>query len=184
MDPFIGEIRAFAFTFAPYGWATCDGQIMNINQSTALFSIIGNVFGGDGKTTFALPNLSGRAPMDFGAGPGLTVRNWGDNVGETSVSLTTGNFPPHTHGMNAVSNSSAGLTAAANSYLSKGNYIAGGRQKPMASYNAPAAPPAQLAADAVTPAGTAVGTVPHNNMQPYLPVLLCIALQGIYPSRS
>lgn len=181
-DPFIGEIRTFAFTFAPYGWATCDGQIMNIQQNPALFSIIGNVFGGDGRTTFALPNLSGRAPMDFGAGPGLTVRNWGDNIGESSVSLTTSNFPPHSHGFNAVTNTVAGTATAANSYVGK----APASGKPAVTTNSFLPQPSagtQLAADAVQQAGTAAGTVPHSNMQPYLPVLLCIALNGIYPTR-
>jgi len=182
-DPFIGEIRAFAFTYAPQYWATCDGQIMNIQQNTALFSIIGNIFGGDGKTNFALPNLSGRAPMDFGAGPGLTVRNWGDKLGDASVALTTSNFPPHSHGFNAATNTTATLTTAANSYLAK----APSSGKPAVTTNSflpSASAGTQLAADAVQLAGTAPGTVPHNNMQPYLPVLLCIALSGIYPARS
>lgn len=183
MDPFIGEIRAFAFTYAPLDWATCDGQIMNIQQNTALFSIIGNIYGGDGKTTFGLPNLSGRAPMDFGAGPGLTVRNWGDKVGDPSVVLATSNFPPHSHGFNAVNNTVAGGATAANSYLAK----APSSGKPAVTTNSFLPQPSagtQLAADAVQQAGTAPGTVSHSNMQPYLPVLLCIALYGIYPARS
>lgn len=183
-DPFIGEIRAFPYTFAPYCWATCDGQIIQIVQNTALFAVIGATYGGNGTTTFALPNLQGRAPMDFGAGPNLTPRNCGDTVGNATVSLTANNFPPHTHALNAVSSANANQTAVANNYLSKGNYVASGKTKTMFSYNPPATPPAQLAADAVQPAGTATGSIPHDNMQPYLPVQLCIALYGIFPSRG
>lgn len=181
-DPFIGEIRAFAFTFAPYGWATCDGQILNIPQNTALFSILGTTYGGNGTTTFALPNLSGRAPMDFGAGPNLTPRNWGDKIGDAAVALTTGNFPPHSHGFNAVTNTAAGTATAADSYVAK----APASGKPAVTTNSFLPQPSagtQLAADAVQLSGTAAGTVPHNNMQPYLPVLLCVALSGIYPPR-
>jgi microcystin-dependent protein len=183
-DPFIGEIRAFAFTYAPYGWATCDGQILNITQNTALYSLLGITYGGDGKTTFGLPNLSGRAPMDVGAGPGLTARNLGEKVGGATVSLSGSNFPPHSHGLNAVSNANAGLATVANSYLSKGNYILSGKQKTEFTYSTSAASPAQLAADAVQQAGTATGQIPHENMQPFLPVLLCIAVMGIYPTRG
>lgn len=181
-DPFIGEIRAFAFTYAPYGWATCDGQIMNVQQNTALFSIIGNTYGGDGRTTFGLPNLSGRAPMGFGTGPALTPQTLGQSLGEASVSLATNNFPPHTHGFNAMSNTTATLATAADSYVAK----APSSGKPAVTTNSflpSASAGTQLAADAVQPAGTAPGTMPHKNMQPYLPVLLCIALSGIYPVR-
>lgn len=180
-DPFIGEIRAFAFTYAPYGWATCDGQILQIVQNTALFSLLGTYFGGDGKTTFGLPNLSGRAPMDAGSGPGLSPRTLGQNVGDATVALAGSNFPPHTHGLNVVSNTTADLTTVANSYLSKPPSV--GRPPVTTNVYLPAPVTAQLAADAVQQAGTATGPVPHNNMQPYLPVLLCIALQGIYPVR-
>lgn len=181
-DPFIGEIRAFAFNYAPYGWATCDGQILNVVQNTALFSLLSNKFGGDGKTTFGLPNLSGRAPLDVGAGPGLTPRNWGDVVGAASVSLSGSNFPPHSHGLNAVSNAPAGLKPVANSYFSKPP----SEGRPPVTTNAYSQVPVniQMAADAVQPAGTGTGAIPHDNMQPYLPVLLCIAVMGIYPTRG
>lgn len=182
-DPFIGEIRAFAFTYAPYGWATCDGQIMNIQQNSALFSLLSNTFGGDGKTNFALPNLSGRAPMDVGAGPGLTVRNWGDKLGDASVSLTSNNFPSHTHGMNVVNNSNANSATAANSYLARSGVQSGKNFTAKTAFQL-SPDTTRLAPDAVQQAGTATGTVPHNNMQPYLPVLLCIAIMGIYPTRA
>ncbi|NVN97715.1 MAG: phage tail protein [Geobacteraceae bacterium] len=183
-DPFIGEIRAFAFNYAPYGWSTCDGQILNVVQNQALFSLLSNKFGGNGQTTFGLPNLSGRAPMDVGAGPGLTPRNWADTVGAASVSLAGSNFPPHSHGLNAVSTANAGLATVANSYFSKGNAIVSSRPKAIASYGTALASPVQLAADAVQQAGTATGQIPHDNMQPFLPVLLCIAVMGIYPTRG
>jgi microcystin-dependent protein len=180
-DPFIGEIKAFAFNYAPIGWATCDGQILNIVQNTALFSLLSNTFGGDGKTTFGLPNLSGRAPMDVGAGPGLTVRTLGQTVGAATVSLAGSNFPPHSHGLNAVSNAPAGLMTVANNYLSKPPATG----KPPVTTHAylPQPVTTQLAADAVQQAGTATGPVPHDNMQPFLPVLLCIAIYGLYPER-
>lgn len=181
-DPFIGEIRPFAFNYAPYGWATCDGQIMQIQQNTALFSLLGTYFGGDGRTTFGLPNLSGRAPLDAGAGPGLTPRTLAQTVGDATVSLAGSNFPPHTHGLNAVSNAPAGLTTIANNYLSKPP--APGRPPVTTHAYLPQPVNAQLAVDAVQQAGTATGPVPHDNMQPFLPVLMCIAVMGIYPTRG
>lgn len=182
-DPFIGEIRAFAFTYAPYGWATCDGQMMLINQNTALYSLLGTYFGGDGRTYFNLPNLSGRAPMNAGAGPGLTPRNLGQSVGDASVSLAGSNFPPHTHGLNVVGNANAGLTTVSNNYLSRGGTQDGRVFNPVNTYM-PAPVTAPMAADAVQQAGTATGPIAHDNMQPYLPVLLCIAVMGIYPARG
>lgn len=182
-DPFIGEIRAFAFNYAPFGWATCDGQILNIVQNTALYSILGTYFGGDGRTTFGLPNLSGRAPMDVGAGLGLTPRNLGQAVGDATVPLVGSHFPPHTHGLNAVSNVAAGLTTAANNYLSKPP-ASGGRPPKATNTYIPSPATAQLAADAVQQAGTATEPVPHDNMQPFLPVLMCIAVMGVYPPRG
>lgn len=181
-DPFIGEIRAFAFTYAPMNWATCDGQILQINQNQALFSLLGTTFGGDGKTTFGLPNLQGRAPMSFGSGSGLTPRDLGEQVGEASVSLTTNAFPAHTHGLAVVSNANADKTDVANHYLSKG----GNPGRPFTAINSYQPLPTvgtHLAADAVQPAGTATGPISHTNMQPYLPVLLCIALYGVWPTR-
>jgi len=183
-DPFIGEIRAFAFTYAPYGWATCDGQTLQIPQNSALFAVIGNVFGGNGTTNFCLPNLSGRAPMNFGAGPGLTNRSLAETVGAATIPLSGSNFPPHNHGLNAVSNANAGLTTVANSYLSKGNFLVSGKPRNESTYSTSLASPAQLAADAVQQAGTATGQIPHDNMQPFLPVLLCIAVMGIFPTRG
>lgn len=181
-DPFIGEIRGFAFTYAPMDWATCDGQVLPIAQYSALFALIGPTFGGDGRTTFALPNLQGRAALDVGAGPGLTPRNWGSVVGGATVALTADNFPPHTHALNVVGNGNANQTIVANNYLSKGVVPVGKTPTPKSSYQ-PSQNGTQLAADAVQQAGTATGSVPHDNMQPYLPVLMCIALTGLWPPR-
>ncbi|MFA7405775.1 MAG: tail fiber protein [Pelobacteraceae bacterium] len=184
-DPFIGEIRAFAFTYAPYGWATCDGQIMNITQNSALYSILGTYFGGDGRTYFNLPNLSGRAPMDAGAGQGLTARNLGETVGGATVSLSGSNFPPHNHGFNVMSSPTvnADKNTVSNNYLAKGGMV-GRSFVPTFTYQPQPTAGTQLAADTVQQAGTATGPVPHDNMQPYLPVLLCIAVYGIYPVRG
>lgn len=183
-DPFIGEIRPFAFTFAPYGWATCDGQVLPVQQNPALASLLGPTYGGDGRTTFGLPNLQGRAPMDFGAGQGLTPRTLGQVLGDASVSLQASNFPAHNHLVNAVSNVTPGAdqSTVANHYLSKGgklgkSFLATNTYQPQPSAGI------HLAADAVQTAGTATGAIPHDNRQPYLPVLLCIALSGIYPVR-
>lgn len=179
-DPFIGEIRAFAFTYAPKGWATCDGQILTIQQNTALYSILGTAYGGDGKTTFGLPNLQGRAPMDAGVGPQLTPRALGAVVGDATVPLMANSFPPHTHALNVVSNVNADKTAAANNYLSKGGSL-GRVFTTINTYQQLPTANTQLAADAVQPAGTQQAA--HDNMQPYLPVLFCIALNGEYPQR-
>jgi len=182
-DPFIGEIKAFGFSYAPRGWATCDGQLLLIQQNAALFSLLGTFFGGDGKTNFNLPNLQGRAPMGFGASPGLTPRGIGESFGEATVQLTANNHPPHTHALNAYSAANADKTIAADMVPSKGYAVVSGRPKAINTY-APVASGGRvsLAADGITPFGTA--TPPHENMQPHLPVLLCIALTGIYPSRS
>lgn len=182
-DPFVGEIRAFAFTFAPMNWATCDGQILAITQNQALYSLLGTTYGGDGKTTFGLPNLQGRAPMSFGTGSGLTPRSLGAAVGDASVSLTANQFPPHTHALQVVSATSADQTPAANHYLAK--VPAAGKPAVTTNlYQPMQASGVQLAADAIQTAGTATGEIPHDNMQPYLPLLFCIALYGEYPVRG
>lgn len=184
MDPFIGEIRALAFTFAPVDWATCDGQTLPIQQNAALFSIIGNRFGGNGQTNFMLPNLMGRVTMGCGSGPGLTHRELGDTIGSSTVSLGGNDFPPHTHPFNVVAGTTtADKTTAANSLL--GVPPAAGRP-PVATrvyQSAPPTNPVALQGDAIAPAGTAQSAVDHVNAQPYLPILMCIAINGIYPAR-
>jgi len=172
MDPFVAEIRIFPFNFAPKGWAWCDGQLMPLSQNTALFSLLGTTYGGDGKSTFALPDLQGRAPMHPGQGPGLSLHDLGEMGGSETVTLLESDMPAHAHGL--MSNA-----AIANRTNPAGNSIA--RVAGAAPY-APAAPPtAQLSPQALPPAG---GDQPHNNLQPYLTFYFNIALQGVYPPRT
>lgn len=183
MDPFIGEIRLFAFQRVPYGWASCDGAQMQVNQNQALFSVIGNVFGGDGKTTFNLPDLRSRVPLGVGDGPGLTSRALGCTPGTTSVTLTASNFPAHTHAVQ-VNNGNATASTAARNFLA--NSVSGGSARPSSSpsYGSTTTGLANLATGEVSSAGEGGTTQNRDIRQPYLPVQLCIALYGIYPSRG
>ncbi len=173
-DPFIAEIRIFPFNFAPNGWAQCNGQLIPISQNTALFSLLGVNFGGDGRTTFGLPNLQGRVPLAPGQGPGLSLYDLGEAGGETTVTLLQAMVPAHTHSLQA------DARLANSSSPSPQNALA--RSSPFI-YKAPsgAATPQPLAQGAI---GTSGGNQPHNNVQPYLTLNYCIALQGIYPARS
>src|ERR1700722_4759231 len=156
-DQFIGEIRAVAFNFAPLGWALCNGQLLPISQNTALFSFLGVNYGGDGRTTFGLPNLQGSAPMDQGNGVGLTPRVVGEQGGSTTVTLLSSEMPAHAHvAMNAVSSNAE--APAANTVFG-----GGGRGKEPA-FAASAAPFVQLSPNAV---GLTGNNMPHNNMSPY-----------------
>lgn len=172
-DQFVAEIRIFPFNFPPTGWAFCDGQLMPISQNTALFSLLGTVYGGDGKSTFALPDMQGNAPMQPGQGQGLTDRFLGEMSGVESITLLQSEIPVHTHLWQTNSNdaNSRDPAAAFPAFPVGGNaYVAG-----------PSIPnPALMAPQAVAPAG---GGLPHNNMQPYLTLNFCIALQGIFPQR-
>jgi microcystin-dependent protein len=173
-DQYVGEIRMVGFNFAPIGWALCNGQILSISQNTALFSLLGTQFGGNGTSTFALPNLQGISPLGQGNGAGLTPRVIGETGGEPTVTLLQSEIPSHTHSAQAgtASNSDApGPTTI---------FGDGGRGKPDAY--APASGPA--ASMGVVAVGSAGGSQPHNNMPPYLVSNFVIALQGIYPSRS
>jgi microcystin-dependent protein len=175
MDQFVGEIRAVAFNFAPKGWALCDGQLMLISQNTALFSLLGTMYGGDGRSTFALPNLQGSAPMNQGTGPGLTGRTMGEASGSSTVTLLTTEMPSHTHSvMNA---------AASNTAIPATNTVFGGGGRGKESAYAPAS---QSAAVLFNPqaVGIAGGSQPHNNMPPYLTLNFVIALQGNFPPRQ
>ena len=173
-NPYVGEIRAVGFNFAPLGWALCNGQLLPISQNTALFSLLGTYYGGDGKSNFALPNLQGNAPMDQGNGTGLTPRYIGEAAGSTTVTLLTSEIPSHSHiAMNAVSSNTD--TPATNAVFG-----GGGRGKPEA-FAPPSSSVAQMSPQAV---GLTGGNQPHNNMPPYLTLNFIIALQGIYPPRS
>jgi microcystin-dependent protein len=170
-DPFIAEIRIFAGNFAPRGWAFCDGQLLQIAQNTALFSLIGTTYGGDGRTTTGLPNLQGRATMHPGTGPGLTPRRLGETGGVETVTLTTARMPQHTHTMQASQRMALDDDPG-------NNYPAAGRGAGV--YRTPENL-VQMAQESLPETG---GGWPHNNMQPYLTLRFIIALQGTYPSRS
>ncbi|EWT02092.1 tail collar protein [Intrasporangium oryzae NRRL B-24470] len=170
-DPFVAEIRIVGFTFAPTGWATCDGQLLPISQNTALFSLLGTTYGGDGRTTFGLPNLGGSAPMHPGQGPGLSQRYLGESGGEQTVTLLQSEMPAHTHSMAASQAEGGDRTPAANLLAAETGGIN--------SYAAPGG----VTSMAPSMAGPTGGNLPHNNMQPYLGLLFVIALQGIYPQR-
>jgi len=172
-DQYLGEIRMVGFTFAPYGWALCNGQILSISQNTALFSLLGTYYGGNGTSTFALPNLQGNAPMHQGNGAGLTPRVIGEIGGETAVTVLTTQMPLHTH---VAQNAAASTSGTPGPTVIFGG---GGRGKEPAY--APAGTHVLMSAQAV---GTTGGNQPHNNMPPYLTMNFVIALQGVYPARS
>lgn len=173
-DPFVAEIRMFAGNFAPAGWAFCNGQLLPISQNTALFSLLGTTYGGDGQSTFALPNLQGRVPMQPGQGPGLSLRDLGETAGATSITLLESEMPAHSHTLAASPNPGE----APGPVNVDGSVNALGRSVGGAIY----ADPQNLVPMAnLSPAG---GDQPHNNMQPYLALNFIIALQGIFPPRS
>jgi microcystin-dependent protein len=167
-EPFLGELRLFPFNFAPRGWAFCNGQILSIAQNTALFALLGTTYGGNGQTTFALPDLRGRVPISAGQGPGLTSYSLGETGGTETVTLIATQMPAHSHLVN-VSN------ATATSSRPNGNLPAAG-----GSYTDPG-DGSHFDAATVAPAG---GSQPHENRQPYLTLNWCIALEGIFPSRN
>ena len=173
-EPFIAEIRIFAGNFAPRGWAFCDGQLLPIAQNTALFSLIGTVYGGDGRTTTALPNLKARAPMHPGRGPGLTDRRLGEKLGAPAVTLTEAQMPNHGHTQTAFPGGRAG---SGNSNDVSGSQIS----RAQSNVHYAASGNAQMAANAI---GNNGGGQPHNNLQPFLGMNYIIALVGLYPSRS
>jgi microcystin-dependent protein len=171
-DQFVAEIRIFPFNFAPKGWAFCDGQLMPISQNTALFSLLGTFYGGDGKSTFALPNMQGNAPIQQGQGQGLSLYDLGESSGVETVTLLQTEMPVHTH---IVSNAPT-LGSADTNVVTANSF---GKSSNGNVYLAPAAL-TQMAPQAVSLAG---GGLPHNNMMPYLTLNYCIALQGIFPAR-
>lgn len=178
-NPFLAEIRIFAGNFAPVGWAQCSGQLLPISQNTALFSLLGTTYGGDGRSNFALPNLQGAAPMQAGQGPGLSLRDLGETGGEQTVTLTQSEMPSHTHSFNCATDRGT-TTAAANNYLAAGAAGPPNREDKAFLYSKNAAN-AQMSASALSISGS---NVPHNNMMPYLVITFIIALQGVYPPRS
>ena len=175
MDPFVAEIRIFGFNFPPKGWAFCDGQLLPLSQNTALFSLLGTTYGGDGKSNFALPNLQGDAPMAPGQGPGLSLHDLGEEGGSENVTLLQTEIPSHPHSMMAANlladqgapTTSRSLARSVNAFA----YVAG----------SPAPAFVQTSNLMLTPTG---GNLPHNNMMPYLTLNMCIALQGVFPPRT
>ena len=170
-DPFVAEIRIFPFNFAPKGWAWCDGQLLPLSQNTALFSLLGTTYGGNGKSNFALPDLQGRAGMHPGQGPGLSLHDLGETGGSETVTLLESEIPAHAHSYQVsaqlgLENNPAGQLAAS------GDGIAS-----FAAANALV----NMHPNALAPAG---GDQPHNNMMPYLTFYFCIALQGVFPPRT
>lgn len=179
MDPFIGEIRMVGFDYAPNnGWLLCNGQLLNISNYNALFALLGTTFGGNGQTNFALPDLRGRVPIHWGAGPGLSSHNMGEASGSETVTLLQNNMPTHTHNM-AVAATAGKTTDPTNGYLAQVNNPNG--EVPFSSFVGSLTNPSNLAPYTI---GTAGGNQPHANMQPYLTVNFIIAYLGIYPSRS
>ena len=177
-EPFVGEIQLFGFNFNPRGWAFCNGALLPISQNTALFSLLGVQYGGNGMTTFALPNLTGRAACGIGQGPGLTPHSAGEAFGSSSVTLTGAEIPAHGHGGVAYSQTAPGTGS--------GTPVNGGGLSFLASSTAArsfASPPGNttMAPSMIQPAG---GSQPHENRQPYLAVNFCIALEGIFPQRN
>lgn len=174
-DQFVGEIRIFGFNFPPTGWALCNGQLMSISQNTALFSLLGTTYGGDGKSTFALPNLQGRAPLQPGQGPGLSLRDLGETGGETNVTLIQSEMPLHTHGPLQASTSAGTQQAPGNAVWGTSQVLRQGVNLYTPNPGSPMNPAAISAAG---------GSLPHNNLPPYLVLNFCIALQGIFPPRQ
>jgi microcystin-dependent protein len=173
-SPFLGEIRLFAGNFAPFQWASCDGQILAISQFTALFSLLGTTYGGNGTSNFGLPNFQGSAPMGAGAGAGLTPRVLGERGGEQTVTLLMTEMPQHTHNLQSgTGGARGGATTPANNFLGSG--IAGTDR-----IYAPSGANSTMSPLAVSVIGSGV---PHNNMPPYLCVFFIIAMAGVFPAR-
>ena len=168
-NPFVAEIRIFPFNFAPKGWAFCNGQLLPISQNTALFSLLGTTYGGDGKSTFALPNLEGSAPMHPGQGPGLSLHDLGEAAGVDTVTLLTNEIPIHSHAL--LANAVVGDTNAPGPGVSLARSHNATAYQTNTNSNL-----VQLAFNTLSPVG---GSQPHNNLQPYLTLNFCIALQGV-----
>ncbi|MBT8216355.1 MAG: tail fiber protein [Acidimicrobiia bacterium] len=170
-EPFLAEIRIVGFNFAPRGWAFCDGQILPINQNQSLYSLLGTTYGGDGRTSFALPDLRGRSPMHVGSSNG-SIHLLGQKGGEETHTLNAAEHPQHTHSLEATTNNASAATPG-------GALLA--KTPATDPYYLPLATPVDMAAAAVASVG---GGQAHDNMQPYLALNFCIALQGLFPSRN
>jgi microcystin-dependent protein len=178
-NPFVGQITLFPYNFAPFGWALCEGQLLPISQYVALFSLLGTQFGGNGQSNFALPDLRGRVPMGQGQGPGLSSYSIGDEQGVEQVTLTTATIPSHSHGFPAFATTAT--TNAPSSALPAEGKGTGRGGAAVNTYTAPGTA-VSLAAGQIVP--VTGGGSSHNNLQPYLTLNWCIALQGVFPARS
>jgi microcystin-dependent protein len=172
-SPFVAEIRMFGFNFPPIGWAHCDGQIMPISQNTALFALLGTIYGGNGQSTFALPDLTGRAPMHGGQGPGLSTRFQGETGGAEFITLLESEMPVHIHQVRGTNEPADVSTPTASTAIA--------RSTGQSAYAAKDNNLHALAPQAIAPTG---GDQPHNNLMPYLVLNFCIALQGVFPQHS
>lgn len=169
-EPFVGEIRMFAGNFAPRGWAFCDGQLLAVSQNDALFSLLGTIYGGDGRTTFGLPDMRGRLPIHAGTGPGLSPRRLGAKLGSENETLTVNQMPSHTHPMRAA-------TTAGTDNNPQGKMTA---ESPSLDIYVEDSQTVNLSSEAITSVG---GSRSHSNLMPFLCINFIIALFGIYPSR-
>jgi microcystin-dependent protein len=169
-NPFLAEIRVFPFNFPPKGWAFCDGQILPLSQNTALFSLLGTTYGGDGKSNFALPNMQGNIPLHPGQGPGLSLYDLGQTGGSDTVTLLDSEMPSHNH-----------IITTDGSDIPDSLSPSGAALAAVNMYSAATTPIVPLSDSTLAPAG---GDQPHNNLMPYLTLNFCIALQGVYPPRT
>lgn len=172
MEPFVGQIQPFGFNFPPRGWALCDGALLPINNYTAVFSLLGTTFGGDGRTTFGLPDLRGRSIVHVGTGPGLSPISWGERSGAETIALNTAHMPAHNHVTTMNLGGTAEESGAGHFIGSSGTIFAEDAQSG-----------SHLNAGAITSANTGGGQA-FNNRNPFLGIYVCIALEGTYPSRS
>ena len=173
-NPFLAEVRIFTGNFAPKGWALCDGQLLPISQNTALFSLLGTTYGGNGTSNFALPNIQGCAPMQAGQGPGLSLRDLGETAGEQTVTLLQTEMPAHSHTAQAATTPGQN-DPAANAWASGAKGFGSLYSPSVTASNVPMSPFATSVAG---------GNLPHNNMMPFLGLTFIIALQGVFPARS
>jgi len=186
-EPFIGEIAIFGFNFAPRGWAQCDGHLLPISQNQALFSLLGTTYGGDGRTTFGLPDLRGRIPMHYGAGQGLSARHIGQKIGQETVSLNVNQMPAHKHDITLTS-----ITATLKAVNDEGDQKKPGGHtiaNSSTEFYSEDTPNTPMHADSIEISGSGTcentgGSQFHNNIQPSLVVNYCIALIGLYPPRN
>jgi len=169
-EPFVGEIKMFAGSFAPRGWAFCDGQLLGIAQNDALFSLLGTIYGGDGRTTFGIPDLRGRLPIHMGSGPGLSPRQIGAKSGSESVTVVTTQLPSHTHPLQASSSAATTPDPSGKAFARSSGDAYG------SDFSASNMSPAAV--------GSSGGSQAHSNMQPWLAVNFIVALFGVYPSRN